>query len=327
MVQQSVDRRGFMAGVAAASVAASLAGRADAADEAVVVAVHCPGVAALAVDQRAAKVAKMVAAGLAKLTGKDGADAWKSLFRADDTVALKVNCLASAISTRTDVADAVARGVMSAGVPGDKCLVWERSERELSGAGYLVGANPAGYRVVATNSAGYGHDAEPTIQGTVTQKLSTLTTSHATALVSLPILKDHNLAGITAALKNHFGSINEPWKLHGPGICQAIADLNSIPALRTKHRLVVCDATTVVIDGGPSNKPDARRDLDLILLALDPVAHDTVGTQLIEDLRKEAGLRPLARVGRPPAYIKLAADLGLGIADPAKIRIERVEVA
>lgn len=324
MASTSLDRREFMAGVAALSVAAGVS---QAADEAVVVVVHSPGVAALEPAQRAPRVAKMIAAGLARLTGHEGEAAWKALFKPADTVALKVNCLASPISTRPEVADAVARGVMSAGVPGERCLVWERSERELSSAGYAVGTHPAGYRVVATNSAGFGHDDAPTVQGTVTQKLTTLTTRGATALVSLPILKDHNLAGITAALKNHFGSINEPWKLHGPGLAQAIADLNAIPALRDKHRLVVCDATTVVIDGGPSNKPDARRDVDSILLAIDPVAHDTIGTQMIEALRKEAGLRPLARVGRPPAYLQLAADAGLGVADPAKIRVERLEIA
>ena len=38
-------------------------------------------------------------------------------------------------------------------------------------------------------------------------------------------------------------------------------------------------------------------------------------TQVIEQVRKEQGLKSLAQVGRDPAYIRTAAELGLGVHD------------
>jgi len=49
-----------------------------------------------------------------------------------------------------------------------------------------------------------------------------------------------------------------------------------------------------------------------------------VGRQILEARRKEVGLRPLAAEGREPGYIAGAARLGLGVADPARIRTVEV---
>lgn len=325
MSPSGVDRRGFLAGMAAASALTGLGGRAKAQAAPTVVIVHAAGVSQLEGDEQARRIRQMLTAGMNRLTGLQGAAAWESLFKPDDTVLLKVNCLAPTLSPKVTLVDSAARGVIRAGVPGEQTLVWERTERELVAAGFTLGANANGYQVVATDAQG-GHDEAPSQHGTVTQRLPKLLSERATAILNLPIIKDHDLTGFTGALKNHFGSIDEPWKLHGEGIHQAIADLNAMPAFRDKHRLVIGDVIRVVYEGGPTDRPGTRADLDSLVLATDPVAHDAVGAMLVEELRAANNLRPLGRVGRGPAFIRLAAEAGLGVADLDQIVLERIEL-
>jgi hypothetical protein len=58
----------------------------------------------------------------------------------------------------------------------------------------------------------------------------------------------------------------------------------------------------------------------------DPVAMDTIGSQLVDQRRVEKGLPTLAQAGRAPAYIQTAADLGLGVGDMTKIRVREVAI-
>ena len=58
----------------------------------------------------------------------------------------------------------------------------------------------------------------------------------------------------------------------------------------------------------------------------DPVAIDTIGWEVVEKYRADFKLKTLAEVGREPAYIKAAADLGLGIHDRAKIQLSEVAI-
>jgi hypothetical protein len=51
---------------------------------------------------------------------------------------------------------------------------------------------------------------------------------------------------------------------------------------------------------------------------------DSIGWAEVEDARAKFGLKSLTDEGRPPAYIQAAADLGVGIADRAKITLRDV---
>jgi uncharacterized protein (DUF362 family) len=75
-------------------------------------------------------------------------------------------------------------------------------------------------------------------------------------LINVPVLKDHDGTGITCALKNMYGVIHNPNK-HHPNVCNPnIADLNMLPEIRTRMRLTIYDATTVIYEGGPEYKPE-----------------------------------------------------------------------
>lgn len=325
-----MDRRGFLrdAALGAAAIGLGAGEQAAAAERGVVVIVHLPGSGAATADARRKLLERMVAAGVEKLSGKRGADAWRTWFGPRDVVALKVNTLAARAATSPELADVVARGLIGAGVRPASCLVYDRFQRELTAAGYQMGAQRAGYRVVATDGEGYGYDAAATRSGGVSQRLSSIVSKHATAIVNLPVIKDHNVAGITGALKNHYGSIANPAQLHGNHGDPHIGDVNALAALRGKQRLVIGEALMVIYEGGPTYQPSRRHALDCLLLSTDPVAHDAVAWKLIEQVRAAKGLRPLARVGREPKYLAsaAAAPRSLGVADLAKVKTVRVEL-
>ena len=149
-------------------------------------------------------------------------------------------------------------------------------------------------------------------------------TDDLTAVISCAVLKDHSLAGVSLSMKNWFGVVHNPNKLHDEGCAPYVARLSMQPLIRKKLRLNVVDASLAQCHGGPGRMPRWAWPFGGFLASLDPVALDRVGAQLIEARRKEVGLPTLAAEGREPKWIAAAAALGLGVADPA--RIETVDV-
>jgi uncharacterized protein (DUF362 family) len=80
-------------------------------------------------------------------------------------------------------------------------------------------------------------------------------TTQVDGVLNLPILKQHMLAGMTGALKNNFGCIHNPNKMHLDNCDPYIAEVNAVPAIRDKQRLVIMDALRPVVDNGPAYQP------------------------------------------------------------------------
>jgi uncharacterized protein (DUF362 family) len=142
----------------------------------------------------------------------------------------------------------------------------------------------------------------------------------------MPVVKDHSIAGVTISLKNMFGAIHNPNKYHLNVGDPYIPDVYMLPGIREKTRLIVCDATTVQYEGGPSYIPYWAWQFDGLLVGRDPVALDYTGWRLIERKRATEGKKPLVAQGRLPAYLETAAhpSRALGTNDPE--RIELVEL-
>jgi len=270
-------------------------------------------------------VERMVEAGVTRLTGAPApVQAWRRIFAPGDVIGIKVNCLgAPTTRTHVEVTMAIAQGLQRAGVAARNLIIYDRLTDELRRAGYPVNTG-AGLRCYGSDQRGY--DSEPTTAGEVGSCFSRIVSEDCTALINVPLLKDHDVAGVSISLKNHFGSINNPNKLHLDHCCPYAADVNLAPAIRRKQRLVICDALEVIYDGGPTYRPATTSTYGALLIGTDPVAVDRAGWQIIEDLRARAKLKPLRAVGREPRYITVAGDSRhrLGVADPARIR--RVEV-
>ncbi len=80
-------------------------------------------------------------------------------------------------------------------------------------------------------------------------------------------------------------------------------------------------------DGGPLwKRPEMVKPHEAVYVTTDPVAMDTIGWEIVEKLRADLKLKTLTEAGREPAYIKAAADLGLGVHDRAQIQVKEVTV-
>jgi len=272
-------------------------------------------------------VARMVAEGVCRLTGEGEAEqAWRRFARPDDAVALKVNCLgAPQLRSHPEIVRAVTDGLGGVVARREDLLIYDRLTDELRKAGFAVNRRGAGVRCYGSDVSGY--DPHVSESGEVGTCLSRIVSTQAGAIVNVPVLKDHDLAGISGALKNHFGSINNPNKMHADHCNPYVADLNLMPAIRDKQRLIVCDALLVTYEGGPALDPRHTERYGALLVGTDPVAIDAVGLQIIEKLRAKHGLEPLAGLARAPRYIETAGGYGLGVADPAKIRTVTVELS
>ncbi|MFB0519598.1 MAG: DUF362 domain-containing protein, partial [Acidobacteriota bacterium] len=188
-------------------------------------------------------------------------EAWQSLFRPDDVVGIKVNCLAgSGLSSHRELADAIAEGLKSAGVKEEYIIIWDKTNRDLERAGFSINTGKEGIKCVGTNALEGGYEPEPTILGVVGSCFSTILTKYTTAQVSVPVLKDHDLAGVSIALKNFYGAIHNPNKYHDNNCDPYIAEVNSHPDIKKKVRLVICDALVVQYHGGPSYKAKGAWD-------------------------------------------------------------------
>ena len=256
-----------------------------------------------------------------ELTGKRSTSlAWKSLFGPKDIVGIKVNCLSGPkMSTHPHLVDAIAKGLRLADVPDERIIIWDRTNRDLTRAGFIINARRRGVKCFGTDVVGY--DEEPQIRGSIGSCFSQILSSYCTALINVPVLKDHDLAGVTLGLKNFYGGIHNPNKYHDNNCDPYIADLNTHPFIKKKVRLVLCDGIEAQYNGGPGYKPRWRWDFSGLIMSLDPVAADSVGAKIIEGKRREMGLPSLGEARRPPKYITTAAKKGLGVDDLSKIEL------
>jgi uncharacterized protein (DUF362 family) len=247
--------------------------------------------------------------------------AFRKLFKPTDVVGIKVNCLGGrGVSTRPEVALQLAAFLQAAGVPANRIYIWDRTDRELRAAGYALSSGP-GVRVFGTN----GDFDERLIEwGPSASRFDRVLAHDLTALISCTPLKDHGLAGASLTMKNWYGAVHNPNKLHDDNCAPYVPHLVACPVIRDRLRLSVVDGSFAQCHGGPGRAPRWAWPFDGFLASTDPVAVDAIGRQVLETRRREVGLRPLAAEGREPAYIAGAARLGLGVADLG--RIERAEV-
>jgi len=261
---------------------------------------------------------EMVSKGMLNLTGESSPDrAWKSLFKPKDIIGIKVNALGGRqIATHPGIVEAVISGLKLAGIPEKNIIVWDRLTKELKRSGYTENKSGNGVKCFGTDT---NYDRYPEIVGSIGSCFSAIISSYCTALINVPVLKDHDLAGVSLSLKNFYGAIHNPNKYHDNNCDPYVADLNTHPYIKDKLRLIICDAITLQYQGGPAYRPQFALDYRSLLLSQDPVAIDRIGAGLIEEKRKEKGLPSLKEAGREPTHIVTAAKKGLGVDNLDKI--------
>jgi hypothetical protein len=256
---------------------------------------------------------QMLDDGLRTLTGMgDVLAVWRLLLDPDEKVLLKVNCIAYGGPTQPEVTYAVARRLQDAGFRAENILIFDRTDYELSAAGYTL--NNGGAGVQCHGSQGLGPEVALT-QARV-RFFQEIDTCHA--IINLPTPKQHGGAGVSVSLKNHYGSVDSPGRLHGDWCDPAIAELNAQPQIREKTRLIVGAALNV--SPGDWNRPERE---DALLLSFDPVALDTVGRDILVRHRQDSGLDTGFLV-EGACHLRTAQSLNLGATDPGKIDLQEV---
>jgi len=256
----------------------------------------------------------MLAATLQTVTGATSVrGAWDRLLRADDIVALKFNKSGQfVIGTTTLLASTLIESLVVSGIEPDRIMCLEAPP----GVAERFGCRPPrmGYDAEATSFAS-GSD----------QLLRAL--GDVTALINVPFLKDHNIAGLSCALKNlSHGLIKHPARYHADGCSPFVADIVALPAIRGKLRLNLVDALRVVYHGGPEATSHNVADLGMLMASEDPVAVDSVGVQIINDVRERLGMSHLVAGPQDIAYLAAAHDRGLGVAVSHGIDVERTNL-
>ena len=252
-------------------------------------------------------------------------EAWKKVVHPGEVVGLKVNCLAGrGMSTNVVLVECICERLKEAGIPQKNIVIWDRLSEDLESAGFGVVSRKDSTRCIGNDALGYEEDLA--VFGNVGSRLSKTLTQVCDAVINLPVLKDHGIAGVTIALKNMFGAIHNPNKYHPNVGNPYVADVNMLPPIRRKLRLHICDATMAQYEGGPTFMPQWTWPCNGLLLATDPVALDSVGWRILERKRAEKGLKSLSVLNRAPIYIATAADPQhrLGTDDPKEI--EQLEV-
>jgi len=272
-------------------------------------------------------VQELVDAAVATLVGEKSATAaWRRLAKPKDVVGIKVNCLAGArLSTRIEVVRAIAHGLRRAGVGADHIVVWDRKRNDLVRARYPVNER-RDFICIGNDHPRLGFGPPLIMKGEIGSWFSRLATRACSVIINVPVFKDHDLAGVTVALKSAFGAIHNPNKYHFANLHQAIVDVNRVRLLGGKTAVHICDATFGCCHGGPTPAPKWIERLGMVYASRDPVALDFCAWQKIEALRQARGLPSLVGSKREPRHIALGAKHLLGTNDPKQIELKQVEV-
>lgn len=237
---------------------------------------------------------------LLMLAGTDTvAQAWHTLLRPDDIIGIKFNRSGQAALGTTDaMANTLVSSLLEAGWLAERIVCIEAPD----GAERRLGTHPA--------TVGFSN--KPTDFGSGKDEFARVL-DQVTAIINVPFLKTHNIAGMTCALKNlSHGLIKHPARYHRNGCTPYIADILATPSISDKLRLTLVDGLRVVYDRGPEPTSDTINDAGFIMMSKDPVAIDTVGLALLNDVRRVHNLSPFAR---SPEYLDYLADAhrkGLG---------------
>lgn len=245
------------------------------------------------------------------------AKAFGGLFKPDDIVLMKL-----AEAAHPSVIEPLLRGLLTAGVKSKNVIVYRTHRLGSNGDGNGNGCGLGGYASrygVRIASENYGHPPE-TI-GRVKLKLADVF-YEATAIVNIPGLLNLEHEGLPVSLESNLSSVRESYKLrHNP--LERLLLLNSLPVIRQKTRLIVCDALQPAFEFyGPDRA--ARWNYCAIVMAHDPVALDTVVTAILGRHRAGLGLDGSMRQTR--LALSSASAHGLGNHEHKHIDLLEIDV-
>ena len=328
-----------------------------------VVAVEHPGSIVAGKYQREA-VRAMVHKGLMELTGAaTPTEAWRYFFQPGDVVGIKVNPVGQPyLISKAEVLQEIVAGLEMAGVKRQDVVAYDRYHDQFLSGGFDKWL-PEGVRWTSAtssfNSVPFqldmeGYDRDNYVQLPLLLPGAPVNDAHyrrsyvckflskeVNKVVNLGVLKHHQSAGVTIALKNlSHGMVNNVSRSHASSAANtcgtfipAVVDLQSF---RQKVVLNVIDGIQGAYHGGPGGR--VRKyiwDHKTMYFATDPVAVDRIGWGVLDDKRQQMGMQTIALayqdndsnfVRMQPEHVLQAGLLGLGESDERKIDLKAIKL-
>ena len=307
---------------------------------------------------------QMIRRGMMELTGApDHLAAWRMFVQPGEVIGIKLNPVGKPnVISSPEMVQTIIAHLEAAGIKRKDIVAYDRYKSEFHEAGFDKWL-PEGVRIASATTEydetqqkmdGYDPDHWMEMQLTLPgydfsnerarrSYAAQFITKTVDKMINLPLLKHHQSAGVTFALKNmSHGLVNNVNRSHSSAVLNAcgafIPASVSIPAIRNKCVLHIMDGVKGLAHGGPgggNNRLPFVWEHKTMYFASDPVAMDQVGLQVIDAKRKLLGMEkvadakpdPLSRFVRmQPEHIDIAGGLGLGEHDLKKIDWRKVKL-
>ncbi len=370
-----VDRRELLAASLSATLAA-LPGRVAAAPDlgkpgipgpypGRVVAVHHPN-SIVSDAYQARPVEEMLDRGMRELTGADDAiGAWNRFFEPGDVVGIKLNPVGMPhVISAPEVLHPVIRKLEQVGIPRRDIVAYDRYGEQFQRAGFVewlpdgvrwTSGSPTNPRI-QLDMDGYDRDVYmemPLVHPDYTPEydlsdaharrsyVAKFLTKEVNKVINLCVMKHHQSAGVTLALKNmSHGLVNNVSRSHATTTANAcgifIPAVVDLPVIREKLVLHILDGVRAAYHGGPGRSVGKYMwEHKTMYFATDPVALDKTGWKAIDKKRAEVGRAPIALLkpdedsrwlNAQVEHIELASNFGLGVFDDESIDLKRIDL-
>ena len=284
-------------------------------------------------------VSELIDQAMMKFTGRVSAkEAWRDIVLPDDIVGIKINPLGGPeLSTHPIIVDKIVEGLYGAGVLKKQIIIWDRFESHLLNAGYPIKQDEGEVQTIASDTEGIGYDDEVFYESgkdsvnrreneSTRSRYSRIVTQQVDVLINVPVLKHHEMAGVSGCLKNlAFGSVDNTRRFHAkPLYCNpAIAEILEHRVLKDKLALNIVDGLVASFDRGPTYHAESAWKYGSLFVGADPVILDVLVLQTINQKREEMELDSISKLAN---HINTASALGLGTNTLDQADLRRVEV-
>ena len=247
-------------------------------------------------------LAGMLEQALRALTGERSVEtAWRAVLGSPKRIVLKFNSVgANVIKTNDVLARQLVQSLLNAGYEREQLALAELPT-------YLT--DELG---VAPVVEGWGELID------VGERREALATYlyDADAVINVPLLKTHQIAGMSCSLKNlSHALIRHPARYHANQCSPYVGQIVGNTAISSRLRLNVVNALRVVTAHGPDAREEDLSGYGGLILGFDPVAVDNVGLGILAMQRRDRHLSTDLWV----PYLTSAAAMGLGRWRPADI--------
>ena len=224
-------------------------------------------------------LARMYIQGLSALTGQGKLkDSFHSFLPMKGKIGIKINTIGGkGISTRPSSARCLADFLSESYDRDGNVIIWDRTNRELKEAGFKLNLNRGGIKIFGTDTQGVGYTQNLVSHLNIGSLFSSIQSNLISSSISLAILKDHGLAGVTAGMKNYFGSIHNPNKYHDTNCNPFVAEVFDTYPIKQKHKLPILDGLIIQYHRGPSFHPLWADNQGMQIFTLTPAAAASAG--------------------------------------------------